>query len=217
MFGIPSLIVQAVLVLSSTVIQAIYLPQQQQQHVVPGSKSLSLPSKIPGGSPLRFCNESSATDLFSIDEIELYPKPLYIDDVFDVHLYGKALKPSTGHGSRANSSLTRLAGTFLQNITNNATWHSFGRYGNATVNETWTQDFCKVVDSIDQPDPRRKRECPPEKGFALISMSAWVMPMFIVPGDYYFKFDAVTKEGERIYCLDANIHLEYRDKKRDGY
>ena len=38
-----------------------------------------------------------------------------------------------------------------------------------------------MVDSIDQPDPRRKRECPPEKGFALISMSAWVMPMFIVP------------------------------------
>jgi hypothetical protein len=37
------------------------------------------------------------------------------------------------------------------------------------------------MDSIDQPDPGRTQKCPPEKGFALIMMSAWVMPMFIVP------------------------------------
>lgn len=76
MFSILSLIVRAVL--SSTMIQATFLPQQQQQHVFPSSTSLSLPSKISGGSPLRFCNESCATDLFSIDEIELHPNPLYM-------------------------------------------------------------------------------------------------------------------------------------------
>ncbi|KAI9872213.1 MAG: hypothetical protein M1830_001903, partial [Pleopsidium flavum] len=81
MFSVLSLIVRAVL--SSTVIQATFLPQQQQQqqqqqqHVFPSSTSLSLPSKIPGGSPLRFCNESCATDLFSIDEMELHPNLLY--------------------------------------------------------------------------------------------------------------------------------------------
>lgn len=42
-------------------------------------------------------------------------------------------------------------------------------------------DFCNSLDSIDQPDRHRAHECPPEKGFALIMMSAWVMPMFIVP------------------------------------
>lgn len=27
-----------------------------------------------------------------------------------------------------------------------------------------------------------------------------------------FKFDALTKEGERIYCLDTWIRLDYRDQ-----
>ena len=42
-------------------------------------------------------------------------------------------------------------------------------------------DFCQSMDSIDQPDRHGKRDCPPAKGFGLIMMSAWVMPMFIVP------------------------------------
>ena len=55
------------------------------------------------------------------------------------------------------------------------------QYGNSTEHESGTQDFCDTMDSIDQPDPDREQECPPEKGLALIMMSAWVMPMFIVP------------------------------------
>ncbi|KAI9753212.1 MAG: hypothetical protein M4579_005278 [Chaenotheca gracillima] len=149
------------------------------------------PGEIPGGSPLRLCNESAETDLYAIDHIELYPKPLYIDDVFEVHLYG----------------------TFLKNITDNATLTFTARYGNSTEQETGTIDFCGSLDSLDQPDPDRKQECPPEKGFAFMSTSAWVMPMFFVPGDYYFRFDVVTKEDERIYCLDAKVSLDYEDKK----
>ena len=43
-------------------------------------------------------------------------------------------------------------------------------------------DWCGAfIDSIDQPDRHRKYDCPPEKGFGLIMMSCWVMPMFIVP------------------------------------
>lgn len=42
------------------------------------SSSSSLPGKIPGGSPLRFCDESRNTDLYAIDNIELYPKPLHM-------------------------------------------------------------------------------------------------------------------------------------------
>lgn len=37
-----------------------------------------IPKKIPGGSPLRFCDESRDTDLFAIDYIELQPFPLYM-------------------------------------------------------------------------------------------------------------------------------------------
>lgn len=92
-------------------------------------------------------------------------------------------------------------------------------------------DFCHSLDSIDQPNREGTDECPPKEGFAVITMSAWVMPMFIVPvsllgqiyarvavrvtdkpqGPYYFKFDAITNEGDRIYCLDAQIHLDYKD------
>ncbi len=43
-------------------------------------------------------------------------------------------------------------------------------------------DWCGgFIDSIDQPDRNRKHDCPPEKGFGLIMMSCWVMPMFIAP------------------------------------
>jgi len=45
--------------------------------------------------------------------------------------------------------------------------------------------FCDTMDSIDQPDKYRKQECPPEKGFGLIMMSAWVWPMFLVPVSLY--------------------------------
>ncbi len=40
-------------------------------------------------------------------------------------------------------------------------------------------DFCELVDSIDQPNPHRKHECPPEKVFALLMTSAWVTPLYI--------------------------------------
>lgn len=49
------------------------------------SKSTAVPGasgknngEIPGGSPLRFCDESRDTDLYSVDYIELHPFPLYM-------------------------------------------------------------------------------------------------------------------------------------------
>lgn len=57
----------------------------------------------------------------------------------------------------------------------------FAQYGNSTEGETGKFPFCHIMDSIDQPIPHHEHDCPPQKGFALIMMSAWVMPMFIVP------------------------------------
>lgn len=73
------------------------------------------------------------------------------------------------------------SGTFTKNITNNATWTYLARYGNSNEHETGTVDFCQSMDSVEQPGRHSKQQCPPEKGPALIMMSAWVMPMFIVP------------------------------------
>ncbi|KAA6414703.1 MAG: hypothetical protein FRX48_01453 [Lasallia pustulata] len=154
------------------------------------------PTSLPGGSPLTFCNDSRATDLFFVHQIELYPNPLHIDDIFEVHLYG----------------------TFLEALTTDASWTYFARYSNSTEHESGTMDFCKSLDSIDQPTRQhRTHGCPPEAGPALVMMSAWVMPMFIVPGDYYFKFDAVTKEGARIYCLDAHLYLDYKHEDQEQH
>lgn len=75
-----------------------------------------------------------------------------------------------------------LSGTFLKNITDNATLAYTARYGNSTESEGGTMDICKgFIDSIDQPGRHRNHDCPPEKGFGLIMMSFWVMPMFLVP------------------------------------
>ncbi|KAI9794423.1 MAG: Phosphatidylglycerol/phosphatidylinositol transfer protein [Peltula sp. TS41687] len=204
MYDILAPIVQA-LSWSTTMQRPLSPHSPPHQHSLASSGYMGN-NQIPGGSPFRFCHESHEADLFSISQIELDPQPLHIDDSFEVRLYASS-----------NEKLTRelpFSGTFLQDITDGATWTMLSRYGNSSEHESGTLDFCESIDSIDQPDRDRERECPPEKGDALITMSAWVMPMFIVPGDYYFRFDAVTKEGRRIYCLDVNIHLDYdKDKK----
>ncbi len=57
-----------------------------------------------------------------------------------------------------------------------------GRYGNSTESEGGKMDWCGgFIDGIDQPVGHREEECPPVKGWGLVMMSCWVMPMFIVP------------------------------------
>ena len=72
-------------------------------------------------------------------------------------------------------------GTFLKNITDNATFNYTARYENYTEPAHGTLDFCHTMDSIDQPGGPREHDCPPQKGFALVMMSYWVQPMYIVP------------------------------------
>ena len=71
----------------------------------------------------------------------------------------------------------------------NATFTYTARYENYTEPERGTLDFCDTaIDSIDQPGGPRKHECPPQKGFALIMMSYWVQPMYIVPVSIQTRF-----------------------------
>lgn len=144
-------------------------------------------------------------------------------------------------------------GAFLRNITDNATFTYTARYENYTEPAHGTLDFCHAIDSIDQPGrPPGEHDCPPQKGFALVMMSYWVQPMYIVPvspvspddpslrkrvvawvfviagcvcvwvlnpsqkGNFHFRFDTVTQQGERIYCVEADVKFDYRDDRRDG-
>lgn len=35
-------------------------------------------------------------------------------------------------------------------------------------------------------------------------------------GNFHFRFDTATQQGERIYCVEANMKFDYRDDRRDG-
>lgn len=117
------------------------------------------------------------------------------DDIFEVHFYGKS-RHKIFHSTYAQGSRNPL-GNFLKNITEKATWTFLARYGNSTEHETGTMDFCESLDSIDQPGRHGQPDCPPEKGFALIKMSAWVMPMFIVPVSIRFRWIYISG---KLFC-----------------
>lgn len=59
----------------STAFQIVSRPQH---HDHTESISIVPHGKIAGGSPLRYCNESRDTDLYQVEYIELYPKPLHM-------------------------------------------------------------------------------------------------------------------------------------------
>ncbi|KAI9708185.1 MAG: Phosphatidylglycerol/phosphatidylinositol transfer protein [Bogoriella megaspora] len=145
----------------------------------------------PGDTPFKYCNESRKKDILTIDSVQLLPRTIHIDDVFVVHIYGN----------------------FSKDVPENSTLTFHGHAGNGT-GKTIDVDFCSVIDRIDQPDPGRKRQCPPEKGWALMTMSAWTHPLFFQPAHYYFRFDAKTPNGERIYCAEAEMDLDYKDDDR---
>ncbi|KAI1371191.1 hypothetical protein F4677DRAFT_436223 [Hypoxylon crocopeplum] len=168
----------------------------------------SLKAEIPGGTPFSFCEVSRPTDLFDITSVELTQQPVYIDDVFLVHLYG----------------------TFRGSFTPNATLNLFDDCGSHceeygappgdSPGESLAIDFCDMSE-IEQPLGGMKTNvtCPPQEGYALISSMGYVMPMFFsAPGWYNFTFDAKTAEGERIYCLTAEVCLRWEDEdKNKGY
>ena len=70
------------------------------------------------------------------------------------------------------------SGTFLQDITENATWAYVVDVNNGVGHTTGVLAFCDAMEDIEQPDPDRKQKCPPEKGFALISIHSFV-PWFV--------------------------------------
>ena len=62
----------------SSLVQAVLWITAMHPREITDSPALLSRGTIPGGSALKFCNESRGTDLYAIDRIELYPKPLYM-------------------------------------------------------------------------------------------------------------------------------------------
>ena len=106
-----------------------------------------------------------------------------------------------------NQALTSAhPGTFLKNITDNAAFTYTARYENYSEPAHGTLDFCDTaIDSIDQPGGPRRHDCPPQKGFALIMMSYWVQPMYIVPVIVRnHRCQCVCFQGLRVVMLSSN-------------
>ncbi|KAI6091244.1 hypothetical protein F4821DRAFT_198843 [Hypoxylon rubiginosum] len=169
-----------------------------------------LPSQaeIPGGSPFSFCEVSRSTDLFNISSVELTRQPVYIDDVFMVHLYGSFQGSFTPN---ATMDLSVDCGSHCE---------EYGAPPGERPGETTTVDFCEMS-MIEQPlggEEKRNVTCPPQEGYALISSEGYVIPMFFsTPGWYNFTFDAKTAEGERIYCVTAEVCLRWEDEDRNKH
>jgi hypothetical protein len=74
--------------------------------------------------------------------------------------------------------LTSL-GTFLSDISDHPVWNWYARE-NSTNNpgRSGAVPFCGIMEHIEQPDVNREKECPPEKGFALISLHYYI-PWFV--------------------------------------
>ncbi|KAH8688823.1 hypothetical protein BGW36DRAFT_392228 [Talaromyces proteolyticus] len=168
--------------------------QSPSQHSTSTATTLSIPGVIPGGSNLKFCSESRDTDLFQIEQLIVNPTPPLVEENLDIYIYG----------------------TFLSDISDDPLWNYYARdlRDNSTNNPglSGTLPFCDIMESIEQPDPNREKECPPEKGFGLISLHYYV-PWFVGEANLTVKFDAMTKEGERIYCLDGEFELLYPEGK----
>lgn len=70
-------------------------------------------------------------------------------------------------------------GFFLSVISDDPVWNWYARE-NSTDNpgRSGSTPFCDSVDTIEQPYPGREKDCPPLKGFAIMSLHAYV-PWFV--------------------------------------
>lgn len=178
---------------------------QSPQKALSSGMPLDPTKEIFGGTPFRYCAESRDSDLFQISSAIINRQPIYIDDAFMVYLEGEFLNT---FAPNATFAITGNCGSYCDayNVTDPR-----DRQG-----ETITVDFC-ASNLVEQPlGHHRNGECPPQKGAAMISAMGWAVP-FIVrsPGYYNFTFDVNTKDGQRIYCLTAEVCLRWEDDERN--
>ncbi|KAH8176770.1 hypothetical protein LIA77_01852 [Sarocladium implicatum] len=203
--------------------------QTDQKPISSGTSLATAEKIIPGGTPFNFCPESRDTDLFQISSV--------IVDRMPVHMFVPILYFSWPSWVRSDDLMTcpnsddfftvYLEGEFLDTFAPNATLSitsNCGSYCDAynitdpedRKGETDTEDFCDL-NSLEQPlGHHGNRDCPPQKGPAIISALGYAIPMFIWwPGHYNFTFDAKTKGGRRIYCLTAEVCMRWEDEEKN--
>ncbi|KAH8679742.1 hypothetical protein BGZ60DRAFT_400595 [Tricladium varicosporioides] len=147
---------------------------------------------VPGGSDFRYCDVSDDSDLLAIDELNVWPTPVVLGESLKVHIFG----------------------TFQKSITPNATWGYSIDINNGERSTSGLIDLCDVMNMIEQPN-KKPHTCPPEKGGAIVTIGAYMFSWY-GPGQYKARFDAKTEEGERIYCVEADVWLAEKNDTQSG-
>lgn len=160
--------------------------------------------ELPGGSTLSLCKESLPTDIFNITSAELAWAPIHIDDMVRFNIYGEF---QSSFDVNSTLSFTVDCGSHCeeyQTDPEDLPWYA----GSAP--------FCEIAELMQPTGGKKKPDCPPEKGWALLSALAWVpYPFFQVPMWYNFTFDAKTSDGERIFCVTTEVCLKYADEQKN--
>ncbi|KAI0521842.1 hypothetical protein F5B22DRAFT_643428 [Xylaria bambusicola] len=188
--------------LGLTLSSGLQTPLGSSPSKIHGNHHLFSRPELPGGSPFSLCDVSQPTDLFQIDSIELSKQPVYIGDAVLFHLYGE------------------FQGSFTPNATMNfrvdcgSHCEEYGGPPGEREGESGEMPFCDLTE-IEQPlgGGKRNETCPPVEGHALLTSPGYAWRMFFgAPGWYNFTFDAKTAEGDRIYCVTAEVCLRYEDE-----
>lgn len=118
------------------------------------------------------------------------------NDEVDVLIWGDVTVPNLSAASKVSYTINATA--------NNGDHGSLQGY----------LHLCDALERMQQPpnasDPNPIKTCPPKKGPVLIDYAFWFWDDLVAPGHWSVKFDAVTPEDERIWCLMAEFDLQCR-------
>jgi hypothetical protein len=114
----------------------------------------------------------------------------------------------------AGRNVQGLLGT---NIAENATFERSAT--NSYHQQLGVSQFCDTRETLKQTDPFCERRCPPDKGWVIVHWNTAEVGHPIVgekkkhrcsdqQSSYNVKFDAKTKEAERLYCLQEQFELK---------
>ena len=104
-------------------------------------------------------------------------------------------------------------GTFLKDITPDPVWNYYVDVNNGTGHEFGAFAFCDAMEVIEQPN-ERSDTCPPEKGGAIITISAFV-PWII--GGVSFSMVFCCSDAKETHREIISFGLMRKHRRARGY
>jgi len=131
--------------------------------------------KVPGDSPLEFCDADISSDLLTVEHVNLTPNP---------PLAGEALSIDA-------------AGNFTVEVEKGAYVLLTVKYGKYITIIKTREDLCNQMENVD-------KECPLEKGYTNVVKDV-ELPSAIPKGEYTVTADVYTADDKRLTCIKATV------------